>query len=71
MNANKHTIYYWKYQRQDWGKEKRYMAVFGKDACDGFETYKGGDIFTRKTDAERYCKQANRELERECAEVTP
>lgn len=71
MNTNRNTTFYWKYQRQDWGKEKRYMPVFGKDTCDGFEVHKGGDIFTRKADVKQFCRRANRELEKECAEVTP
>jgi len=54
--------YYWKHQRQDYCKRKQYMAIMGKDTCDGFEVYSGGPIFTRKRDAEDYCSLANREL---------
>jgi len=54
--------YFWKYQRQDYGKRKQYMAVMGKDTCDGFEVFCMGPIFARKAYAEKYCTLANREL---------
>jgi hypothetical protein len=54
----------WVYQRFDAHRDRmiRYQTLLVKDACDGWEINQGGPFFTRKGDAERYCKQENKAL---------
>ena len=47
------------------GLDKFYQVFLGRETCDPArpEVYQLGRIFTRKANAERYCKMANRQQE--------
>ena len=60
--------YVWMYERIDRrnGLDKFYQVFLGRETCDldRPEIYQLGRIFTRKANAERYCKLANRQAVR-------
>ena len=57
--------HYWKVEKVDsFRAGKYYQPVKGHDECDGFHADVVGRSFTQKRNAERFCKLANREIEK-------